>query len=137
MENKIVMEHNEQSFIETEKKKFNDYINSAEYKEKLITRLKVISATQNNAHHQLYALHLCKEDPVFFIQNFGWTYDPRPQHSLESAKAGGNLPFILFEYQVAYIHWLVDCIKNGKDGFIEKSRDMGATWIMAWVMLWF
>ena len=122
-------------YIEREKQKFQEYVNSVEYSEKLQTRLKITASTQSSKEKKLYAYHLCKNDPIFFIENFGWTYDPRPEHQIKGAN--GNLPFILFDYQKEFILYLVAHIKEGKDLYIDKSRDMGATWCLIWVYLWF
>lgn len=70
-------------------------------------------------------------DPVFFVDEFCWTFDPRaeayPHH----------LRFRLYPFQEEYIRWLVAHIREGKDCFTEKSRDMGASWLVLSVLTWF
>lgn len=67
-----------------------------------------------------------KTHPVEFIQDWMFTYDPRR----DGAKF---LPFILFDAQKVYIQWLQDRFQGREDGVVEKSRDMGATWLcVAW-----
>lgn len=70
-----------------------------------------------------------RTDPVFFVTNFCKTYDPRvPPH---------DLSFELYDFQREYIVWLVEHIEKGKDCFTEKSRDMGVSWMVLSVLLWF
>lgn len=67
-----------------------------------------------------------KTHPVEFIEDWLFTYDPRR----DGAKF---IPFILFQKQKDFIHWLNDRFEGRQDGIAEKSRDMGATWLcVAW-----
>jgi hypothetical protein len=69
-------------------------------------------------------------DPVFFINTFLKTFDPRPEvptHDLE---------FTLYPFQEEYIRDLVDTIRKGEDVFDEKSRDMGASWLSLAARFW-
>lgn len=68
-------------------------------------------------------------DVIFFIENYGWTFDPRTQEK--------DLRFKLYDYEKEYALDLVDHIRNKKDLFVEKSRDMGITWITLYVLIWF
>lgn len=70
-------------------------------------------------------------DPVFFINNYLQTYDPRPE------AAPHHLDFTLYPFQEEYVVDLVDAIKTGRDVFDEKSRDMGASWLSLAVRFWF
>lgn len=71
----------------------------------------------------------CANDCVYWVNTYLHTFDPRrkPPH----------LPFELYDFQVETIRELVRCIEQGEDIFVEKSRDMGATWIALLVFLWF
>lgn len=124
--------------FERRKLQFKEYLLSPDYQEKLMLRLKLNSAGEESAKARSYLWHLCErpdnpvEGCIFFIENFGWTFDPRPEH------APHHLPMILFDYQKRSIRWLVEHILNGRDGLVEKSRDMGATWVFfIWVSIWF
>lgn len=74
-----------------------------------------------------YATH-----PVEFINHWTDTYDPR--------KAGpdsmARMPFILFEKQAELVEFLHACLINEENGLIEKSRDMGATWVCSAFSVW-
>jgi hypothetical protein len=59
-----------------------------------------------------------------FIRDCGITFDPRVKRPQPS-----KMPFILFPKQEELIDFIDDCMAKGEPGLIEKSRDMGATWI--------
>ncbi len=117
---------------------FKAYMHSDEYQDKIKQRLKINDACNKKAEARAITWNLCArpdnpaEGCIFFIENFGYTFDPRP-HTEQK-----HLPFILFEYQKETIKWLIDHIDNGTDGLLEKSRDMGMSWIMfVMVPLWY
>lgn len=125
---------------ETERriKLFQDYQRSEDYQASLIQRLQINDACMSKPEARGITWNLCArpdnpaEGCIFFIENFGWTFDPRPQAN------PNHLPFILFEYQKEAIRWLIDAIDNGHDGLVEKSRDMGVSWVMfVWVPVWY
>lgn len=115
-----------------EQELMHQWMLSHEYQEKLTTRIKVNDACLRNEESRILTYQLCKDDPLFFIENFGWTFDPRPERTQH------HYPFILFDYQKEAITWIVNKVRNGGDGLIEKSRDMGATWLfmMSMFYLW-
>ena len=124
--------------FERRKDKFQAYLRSPEYQEKLLQRLQINDACQRKTEARSLTWNLCArpDAPVegckFFINTFGFTFDPRPQ------SAPHHLPFITFEYQDEAIAWLIHHIDSGTDGLIEKSRDMGISWIVfVWVVLWY
>ncbi len=71
-----------------------------------------------------------KRDPVFFINNFLMTFDPRPELTVH------DVDFILYPFQEDYVRGLVSAIREGRDVFDEKSRDMGASWLALAVRFW-
>lgn len=73
-------------------------------------------------------LHRCAEDTLYWFDNFAWTLDPRRDPS--------KLCFIPYSgKQIAFIEWLEDLIKNPRDGFVDKPRDVGATTIVTNLLL--
>lgn len=114
---------------------FEAYMNSPEMAEKRLQRLKINDAGDNNAEARAMIWELCRREDnpaegcIFFIENFCWTFDPR--------KEPAHIPFVLFDFQKDAVRWLIDHIDNGKDALIEKSRDMGVTWIVDCVFLWY
>ena len=69
-------------------------------------------------------------DPVFFIDHYLKTFDPRPEAFPH------HLDFVLYDFQEDYILGLVDAIKVGYDVLDEKSRDMGVSWLSLAVRFW-
>jgi len=71
-----------------------------------------------------------KKDCVFFVSNFLKTFDPRPD------VIPHDIDFVLYDFQVSTVSDIVNDIFNGGDLFIEKSRDMGVSWIVLSILLW-
>ena len=69
-----------------------------------------------------------KEDPVYFFETFLYTFNPKedPFH----------FRFVPFNFQKRMIRDLVNAINNGEDVFIEKCREMGATYTTLGVLIW-
>lgn len=63
----------------------------------------------------------CRRDVVFWINNFVSTYDPRQKSA--------TIPFILFPRQIEYLRWRSRIREMQSNGVIEKSRDVGLTWL--------
>ena len=70
----------------------------------------------------------CALDPLFYINTFVWTYDPR-------RKPFARLPMILHPFQEEGVLEVLEAIGN-HDLLIEKSRDMGASWICIAAFEW-
>lgn len=73
-----------------------------------------------------------KTHPVEFIDDFGMTFDPR------NAEVGlpTTIPFLLFDKQAEYINFLLGIWKGREDGVVEKSRDMGVSWLCVAFGVW-
>jgi hypothetical protein len=73
---------------------------------------------------------LFHEDILFAFNVFFYTLDvrKRPNH---------HLPFCTYPYQDKAIMDLKDAINSGNDRVLDKSRDMGVTWIVLATMFWF
>jgi len=74
--------------------------------------------------------HMCSVDMLFYINAFCWTYNPK-------LKALGNIPFITYPYQDDSMLSIEECIIEGEDFTVPKSRDMGASWMGLTVFEWF
>ncbi|MEN6534487.1 MAG: hypothetical protein ABFD89_12540 [Bryobacteraceae bacterium] len=79
------------------------------------------------------------ESPLFFLNSFVWTL-----HEQEvSTETWGNVParvalhpWICFERQDELVEFLLGCFTKGHDGLVDKSRDMGCSWICAAFIHW-
>src|ERR1700747_3002443 len=78
------------------------------------------------------ALNLYPDNPVEFIEHWVTTYDPR------NAGTGHpvTMPFILFPKQREMVTFIYACLRAPAHGLIEKSRDMGATWLACAFSVW-
>ncbi|KKK73718.1 hypothetical protein LCGC14_2891030, partial [marine sediment metagenome] len=70
----------------------------------------------------------CSRDPLFFINGFTYTHDTRREPF-------SKLPFILYPFQEEGVLEIISAI-NDHDLLIEKSRDMGASWITLAAIFW-
>lgn len=126
---------NEKEEFARRERLFQDYLVSDEVSATRLNRLKILDASSRKAEARAMIWQLCQREDnpaegcIFFVENFGWTFDPR--------KEPKHIPFVLFEYQKTAIRFIVDHIINGRDGLFEKSRDMGVTWLVVWVFYWF
>ena len=67
------------------------------------------------------------QNPARFINDNVWTFDPR---NIEIDKPT-KVPLLLFPVQEDLIEFVInDCMSHSENGLIEKSRDMGLTWLM-------
>lgn len=79
------------------------------------------------------ALEYYRTRPVEFVEHWGMTYDPRNAADPEKLS---YMPFVMFRRQREFIEFLVACLNEQADGLVEKSRDMGATWICVALSVW-
>jgi hypothetical protein len=96
-------------------------------KENLEFRAKILQAVLDDPSKIRIVKAICEADPLFFLNVFGWTFDPRGIRK--------KIPFILYPFQEDAILELLGAI-NDHDALVEKSRDMGASWICIAAMTW-
>lgn len=70
--------------------------------------------------------------PVEFINHWTDTYDPR----LAGGEQATRMPFVLFQRQAELVEFLLACLQGEEAGLVEKSRDMGATWVCCAFSVW-
>ncbi len=87
-------------------------------------RIELIKSLDSPAKIQ-EEIDLCSagaEGTIRFINNWCWTHDPRMPVT--------TLPFRLFPKQEEYILWLEKQVfRYQQPGLVEKSRDMGVSWL--------
>jgi hypothetical protein len=72
----------------------------------------------------------CSQDPVLFFNTMLYTFDPK--------RAPYHWPFKLFDYQEERIvNELVRAIEMGYDIFFDKTREMGVSYTVLGVLLWY
>ncbi len=92
-------------------------------KENLLWREKIFQKVLEDPGYARTIWNACAADPIFYINGFLYTYDPRLEPSQPS-----QVPFILYPFQRDGILETISSIGR-EDLFIEKSRDMGASWL--------
>lgn len=72
------------------------------------------------------------DHPVEFIQDWLCTFDPRNvERGIEAVT-----PFLLFPKQAEFVTWVVARWRAREDGLVEKSRDMGVSWLCVAIGVW-
>lgn len=76
---------------------------------------------------QRLEMERCRRSSSYFFNNWVWTYDPR------NAANGlpTFLPFDLYPRQEEMLSFIERTLFKREDGLIEKSRDIGFTWLTA------
>ncbi len=74
---------------------------------------------------------MCARDPLLWLNFACFTYDPRPKFGRPKI-----IPMITWEFQDEALYEILDAIDGGYDLGIEKSRDMGATWLILYAYAW-
>lgn len=96
-------------------------------RENLIFRKNFLKRCESDPAFAAEMYKLCKMDIIFWIDVTAWTKDPRD-------KELPIRPFICYEFQIPEILKLENYIDNGLgDIGIDKSRDMGASWMTLYV----
>jgi len=93
-------------------------------------RTKILRKSRVNLEFREMLKRLYYEDILFAFNAFFYTLDVRrrPHH---------HQPFCTYPYQDEQILALQEAINSGEDKCLEKSRDMGVTWIVLGTMFWF
>lgn len=79
-----------------------------------------------------HAFEYYRDNPIDFIEHWCVTYDPRNAAS----DVPTTMPFVLFPRQKEYVQFLIDLVDDQENGLVEKTRDMGATWVSCAFSLW-
>jgi len=101
-----------------------------EYKENMAWRAKILIRCREDQTYRLKVKALFYSDVLFAFNAFFFTYDVREGKEHQQ-------PFCTYLFQDEVILSIVDHIEKGKDLLIEKSRDMGVSWMVILSYLWF
>jgi hypothetical protein len=112
------------------------------------SRRAILKAADGNRDIQDDIRERCKRSFIFWLNLFGWTYRVRivttdgrevplnaaklmhPETGKMVGRPSAHLPFITWPIQDEVGQDLIDCIDNGEDALVDKSRDMGASWMI-------
>lgn len=95
-----------------------------EIRSELIRRIELNRLALNDDGFRAVEIQKCKRDIVHFCQNWALTFDPRRYDFKQ-------LPFVLYDFQKELLTSLSSAYEDQRHLVIEKSRDMGATWLIA------
>jgi hypothetical protein len=109
--------------------KLNQWLSSPAYDLKLTERLNIHQSATENYFKRMEIIAKCADDPIYFIDNFCWTQEPR--NLMQS-----DIEFFLFDYQKEVIEDLRQAETLGEDRLFEKSRDMGFSWMACSYFIW-
>jgi hypothetical protein len=65
----------------------------------------------------------CASDVCYWLERYGWTFDPR------LLPADPSIRFRPFPKQREFLYWLAERERLQEPGLVEKSRDWGITWL--------
>jgi phage terminase large subunit len=103
-----------------------------DYLDEFVRRAARIDAIKADPRLRLGLAERYRFDPVAWINHWAVTYDPR--------NAGSSvptlMPFVLFRRQADLADFLLACLDEQVNALIEKSRDMGATWLCCAFSVW-
>jgi hypothetical protein len=79
-----------------------------------------LGKTREAIRHQDAFRSWCRQDIVYFVNNFVWCFDPREMEIY---------PFVLFPVQEQYLRFVEEAVQEGKQFVCEKSRDIGVSYL--------
>jgi phage terminase large subunit len=88
-------------------------------------RARILDCLQQNPQKQPEELQWCRRRIVHWMKNWAWTTDSR------ESLTDPILPFDPFPKQEEFLDWIKERETTRTSGLVEKSRDMGATWLCA------
>jgi hypothetical protein len=73
---------------------------------------------------------MCASSLKFFVNTCLWIFEPR------SDDVFSEMPFLLRDYQEEFLDELQDHIEHNRSLLVDKSREMGATWMVEAAAVW-
>lgn len=95
-------------------------------------RIQQLQVLLNDEPLQIGAKAYYADHPAEFISHWMNTFDPR--NAMDDLPS--NLPFQMFQRQDDMVEFLLSCLTDQENGLIDKSRDMGATWVACAFSVW-
>lgn len=92
-----------------------------EVKAEILRRVRMLLEAKMSPELQVAYRERAKADISWWMNNFAWTYDPR--------RVPATLPFNLWPKQEEYLAWRRSQTLLKEGGIVEKSRDVGASWL--------
>lgn len=94
------------------------------YRANLEFRRKVIARAKGDRHYQREQWRMCRRDPLYWINTYGWIYEPR---SLPPTNAPRHFAWVTWSFQDEFYPIIAGSIGLVDVG-ADKSRDMAVSW---------
>ncbi len=114
--------------------------------ENIAERVFIENYMNSSPEHAASEVELCLRHNPDFTEDYGilrffkyhlFTHDPRKNIVSRYSLENPQMPFLLFDFQKEAVKEYVNAVLEGYDVLTEKSRDMGVSWIVISVALWF
>ena len=102
-----------------------------DYRQEYIRRTRFLKACADDPRLRQALMMYYTHNPIEFINDLLITYNPRVAAPLPK-----TMPFLLFRRQREFITFLRTCVTDKECGLVEKSRDVGATWLCCAYSVW-
>jgi len=103
-----------------------------EARHEMVRRAQLIDAASRGAQLRGVLLEAARRDVVAFFRDWVWTYDPRMMDPWPK-----RMPMALWPKQEEFLRWAVELVRTGDNGLLKKARDIGATWMVAGLGVWY
>ncbi|HEC60678.1 MAG TPA: hypothetical protein ENI27_00310, partial [bacterium] len=97
--------------------------------ENLKWRVKVTRQCDTDVQFRNIQIILCKSSILYWINTFVWTFNPR-------LKKDKTVPLVTYPFQDELVCWLMERIAMEESALVEKSREMGASWLACAMAVW-
>lgn len=94
-------------------------------------RLAVLQLLEQDPELARLDAELCRQDPVHWIESWGWATNPRAERPEER-----DVPLRLWPDQRRMVAWLLELWRKGLPGLLVKSREIGASWLALHLIFW-
>ena len=102
-------------------------------------RSNILNAADGDPDLRTEIYTACSESLIYWITSFVFTLRVFESDAEGHQKQASDVhvPFCLWPQQVKLALELYDCITNGREILVDKSRDMGCSWVCIAVLTWF
>lgn len=90
----------------------------------VVRRLEQVRKIGRDPRRVALAMEVARRDVVGWIEDWVVTFDPNCHEMPE-------LPLMLFPRQVELLRWIEMLLERKAEGVLEKSREIGASWVVA------
>ncbi len=102
-----------------------------DYHENLRFRARMLEDVARDAQYRAIIKKLFHEDVLFAFNCIFWTYNIKDYPEMPQR------PFLLYDFQEKIVLNLCEAIEKGEDVLFEKTREMGLSWILVTLFLWY